>query len=235
MDPSTGCVFGCCTPSLSVNSFPTPLILDAICNSFSGLSYLCGASQACPVPALLSVYHNCTSVKNKLSSIDLPSCRLHNVGLFTSCNSAHAAVLWCPCLYCTVLCLVYICMWAVMSTIDVHCIRVSFKVQTARHAHDLVVQLRQRNMKLKLVEYVFVLPNAAWREGCIGKLPFIHPTVISLLVFVWLARSSLSEGTACKSPITKLLMGIRGDLLFPIPLSLFAPTAFFIFQTELTT
>ncbi|TKS79519.1 Collagen alpha-1(XI) chain [Collichthys lucidus] len=48
MDPSTGCVFGCCTPSLSVNSFPTPLLLDAICNSFSGLSYLCGASQACP-------------------------------------------------------------------------------------------------------------------------------------------------------------------------------------------
>lgn len=63
-----------------LTAFPTPLILDAICNSFSGLSYLCGASQACPVPALLSVYHNCTSVKNKLSSIDLPSCCLHNVG-----------------------------------------------------------------------------------------------------------------------------------------------------------
>ena len=101
-NPSTGCVFGCCTPSLSVNSFPTPLILDAICKGFSGLSYLRGASQACPVPALLSVYHNCTSVKNKLSSIDLPSRCLHNVGLFTSCNSAHAALLWCPCLYWTV-------------------------------------------------------------------------------------------------------------------------------------
>lgn len=124
---STACVFGCCTPSFSVNSFPTLLILDAICKSFSGLSYLCGASQACPVPALLSVYHNCTSVKNKLSSIDLPSCCLHNVGLFTSCNSAHAALLWCPCLYCTVLSTLYICMWTVMSTIDVHCITECFK------------------------------------------------------------------------------------------------------------
>lgn len=64
--PSTGCVFGCCTPSLCVNSFPTPLILDAICNSFSGLSYLCATSRACPVPALLSVYHNCTSVEKQI-------------------------------------------------------------------------------------------------------------------------------------------------------------------------
>ncbi len=109
-NPSTDFVLGCCTPSLSVNSFPTPLILDAICNSFSALSYLCGASQACPAVALLSVYHNCTSVKNKLSSIDLHSCCLYSVRLFTSCNSAHAALLWCPCLYCTVLCLVCICM-----------------------------------------------------------------------------------------------------------------------------
>lgn len=64
--PSTGCVFGCCTPSLCVNSFPTPLILDAICNSFSGLSYLCATSRACPAPALLSVYHNCTSVEKQI-------------------------------------------------------------------------------------------------------------------------------------------------------------------------
>lgn len=83
MNPFTGSVFGCCTPSLSINSFPTPLILDAICDSFSGLSYLCDTTQACPAPALLSVYHNCTSVKNKLSSIDLPSCCLHSAGLFT--------------------------------------------------------------------------------------------------------------------------------------------------------
>lgn len=147
MNPSTGCIFGCCTPSLSVNSFPTPLILDAICNSFSGLSYLCGTSQACPVPALLWVYHNCTSVKNKLSSIDLPSCCLPKVRLFTSCNSAHATLLCCPCLYGTVLCLVYICMWAVMSTIDVLCIRECFKCETPRHAHDHVVE--PRNIKLK--------------------------------------------------------------------------------------
>lgn len=108
-DPSTDFVFGCCTPSLSVSIFPTLLILDAICNSFSVQSYLCGASQACPVAAFLSVYHNSTSVKNKLGSIDPPSCCLHSVWLFTSCNSAHTALLWCPCLYCTVLCLV-ICM-----------------------------------------------------------------------------------------------------------------------------
>lgn len=150
-NPSTGCVFGRCAPSLSVNSFPTPLILHAFCNSFSGLSYLCGASQARPVPALLSVYHNCTSVKNKLSSIDLPSCCLHNAGLFASCNSAHAALLCCPCLCCSVLCLVYICMWAVMSTIDVHYIRGSFKLKAPRLAHDLVAQLRQRNIELELV------------------------------------------------------------------------------------
>lgn len=161
MNPSTGCVFGRCAPSLFVNSFPTPLILDAICNSFSGLSYLCGASQACPVPALLSVNHNCPSVKNKLGSIDLHSCCLHNVGMFTSCNSAHAALLWCPCLYCTVLWFVYICIWAVMSTIDVHGIRVRFKLKTPRHAHDLAVQQRQRNTEPKLAEYIFVLPNAA--------------------------------------------------------------------------
>lgn len=30
-DPSTGCVFGCCTPSTTVNSFSTSLILGAIC------------------------------------------------------------------------------------------------------------------------------------------------------------------------------------------------------------
>lgn len=110
MNPSTGFVCGCCTPSLSINSFPTPLILDAICNSFSGLSYLCGATQAWPVPALLSVYHNCTPVKNKLSSIDLPSCCLHSFGLFTL---QYLAILpmppCCGALAHAVLCLVHIC------------------------------------------------------------------------------------------------------------------------------
>lgn len=161
-DPSTDFVFGCCTPSLSVSIFPTLLILDAICNSFSVQSYLCGASQACPVAAFLSVYHNSTSVKNKLGSIDPPSCCLHSVWLFTSCNSAHAALLWCPCLYCTVLCLV-ICMWAAMSTSDVHCIRWSFKFKGPSQAHDLEAQLRQRNTELKSVGIysIFVLLNAA--------------------------------------------------------------------------
>lgn len=76
LNPSADFVFGCRTPSLSVNIFPTPLILDAICNSSSRLSYLCGASQACPMAALLSVYHNGTSVRNKLGSADPPSCCL---------------------------------------------------------------------------------------------------------------------------------------------------------------
>lgn len=76
LNPSADFVFGCRTPSLSVNIFPTPLILDAICNSSSRLSYLCGASQACPMAALLSVYHNGTSVRNKLGSADPPSCWL---------------------------------------------------------------------------------------------------------------------------------------------------------------
>lgn len=146
MHPSTGCVFGCRAPSLSVNSFPTPLILDAICNSFSGLPYLRGASQACPVPALLSVYHNRTSVKNKLSGIDLPSplspqCRA--VYLLRFCP--RRCLLWCPCLYCTVLCLVYICMRAVMSTIDVHCIRLCFR--TPEHPDMRVTLWRGRDEK----------------------------------------------------------------------------------------
>lgn len=63
----------------SVNSFPTLLILDAICNNFSWLPYLFGASQACPAAALLTVCLKCTSVKNQLSSLDpSPSfCCLH--------------------------------------------------------------------------------------------------------------------------------------------------------------
>lgn len=71
-DPTIDFGFGCCTPSLPVNSFPTPLILDAICNNFSRLQYLVGASQACPAAALLTICHNCTSVKNQLSGIDPP-------------------------------------------------------------------------------------------------------------------------------------------------------------------
>lgn len=120
MDPSSDFVFGCHTPSLSVNSFPTPLILDAICNSFSGLSYLWGTSQACPVAALLSVYPNGTSVKNKLGSIDLPSCCLHSVGLLQFCSRCLAVVL-----------ILYSTRPDHMhgSTSDVLCIRWSFKLQ----------------------------------------------------------------------------------------------------------
>lgn len=113
LNPSADFVFGCRTPSLSVNIFATLLILDAICSSSSRLSYLCGASQACPMAALLSVYHNSTSVRNKLGSADpavsfsLPlPLSLHSVGLLTSCNSAHAALWWCPCLCRAVLCLI---------------------------------------------------------------------------------------------------------------------------------
>lgn len=76
-DPTIDFGFGCCTPSLPVNSFPTPLILDAICNNFSRLPYLVGASQACPAAALLTICHNCTSVKNQLSSIDTPPLPTH--------------------------------------------------------------------------------------------------------------------------------------------------------------
>lgn len=109
MNPSTGCVSGCLAPSLSINSFPTPLTLDAICKSFSGVSYLCGSSQTCPAAALPSVCQNSTYVKKELSSIQIP---FPAVYLVISCNSAHATSLWCPCLCCTIFSILYICVWA---------------------------------------------------------------------------------------------------------------------------
>lgn len=42
-------------------------------------------------------------------------------------------------------------------------------------------------------------------------------------VFVRLAPSPLSDGSACKSPINKLLMGIEGDLLFSTFCCLYLP------------
>lgn len=71
MNPSNGCVFGCCTPSLSVNSFPTLLILDAICKSFSSLISMV---QVVLVQYQLSFQFTITTPlwKNKLSSIDVP-------------------------------------------------------------------------------------------------------------------------------------------------------------------
>ena len=163
MSPSTGCVFGRCTPSLSVHSLPTPLILDAICNSFRRLSYLRGASQACPVPALLSVYHKCTSVKNKLSSIDLPSCCLRNVRLFASCNSAHGTLLCCSSLYGTVLCLLYICMWAVMNAIVLHCIGECFTYKTPRKLTwpCCTAETKIHLTQIAWIYTAFIPPNAA--------------------------------------------------------------------------
>lgn len=120
------------------------------------LSYLHGASQACPTAALLSVYHNGTSVRNQLGSTG-PRCRLpppaECSGLLTSCESAHAASWWCPCLCRAALCRIMR-EWGVMRA------RVGRRLtfQWVRQVHDFRLRPRQRHSGREWADHRLALP-----------------------------------------------------------------------------
>lgn len=71
-DPCTVYTFGCWAPSLSANSFLTLLILDVVCSSLGEPSYRCDANQACPGPALLSVYQKLQLREKQIKQLRSP-------------------------------------------------------------------------------------------------------------------------------------------------------------------
>lgn len=166
---STVCVFGCYSPSLSANSFSTSLIVDAICKSFNGLSYLRFASRARPVALLFSVYSNCNSVENKFRTTDF-----FFFCCVTSYNSVLVTQLLCPCLFLTVLCLIRICTWRIMSTVNAAWIFIFFGGTQITHM-TLVFSRGKGIFSLDWL-ILFMLPNSAWSE-----VIFMTCLVLSLL------------------------------------------------------